>query len=433
MPKNGILLFIFCLLFLLPLSVSAQDATATPEQRNCAQATSERSLVSGLFLSETIAPTETKAYYLLMTEENLFWRFDLSSIDAVTVNFFAPLSYRATLSFNSNPSSIYSTVFRTYSSGMACFYVSNPTEFTMQYNLRLTLLRPDEEHFPGTEGLSTSEGYILLGDYFYFSGNYESALEYYTFATESNAGDANAWAKRCSALFYLAFYEEALESCNEALEYNNDLETALFYRALSSESLGYYGSAFSDYQILDSNNRYNSLYSFGLATSSMFLGDATTALDAMNRYYERSDVWYKGYWRGVARLYAGDYEGAISDFETVILQAQGNPFPIYFMLGVTHRALGNRAEMEAAFSNAGFYLQQEGNPVFKQRWLALSLLLGGDAAAAQAHYREMLRLEPLAHERRFDLLYLTILARVFPNEGIYSETENWLESEMGLG
>src|SRR5688572_5756237 len=119
MPKTKLILSTLCLLFLLPLTLFAQDATATAPALNCTGAATERSLVSGLFLSEIIAPTELDWYYFYASEADI-WRFDVSSIHPLVFDFFQQGAYQPFLSVSANPQDIVSTAFRSSYTGVYC-------------------------------------------------------------------------------------------------------------------------------------------------------------------------------------------------------------------------------------------------------------------------------------------------------------------------
>lgn len=430
MPKTKRILSTLCLLFLLPFTLFAQDATATAPALNCSQATTERSLVSGLFLSEVIAPTELDWYYFQASEADI-WRFDVSTIHPLIFDFYQRGASQPFLSVSANPQGIVSTAFRSSYTGIYCLRTSNPGEVNMDYNIRLTVLEDVDGQMPGAEDLTTSEAYNLVGDYYYDLGNYDSALLYYYQASTINPSDALAWSNSCAAFYQLGFYNAAIGDCSQSLNINSQSNDALWFRAASYETLGLYSSALSDYQALADRSN-DAIYPYNLAINYIFLGDAASALTSMERVYNNSNYENKAYWRGVARLYAADYAGAILDFETYIAQTQENPYYVYFLMGISHRASGNQLAAEDAFASAGRLLQLADNPVLKHRWTALSLLVGGDAEAARIHYRQILRLEPHAHQRRNDFIYLTVLARIFPDDRIYAETFSWLREELDI-
>jgi tetratricopeptide (TPR) repeat protein len=425
-------------IFLLGL-VLALFPSSILAQSNCPDADDETELESNDSVDEELDSDEI-AWYTFEAEAGQAWRFDVSAEDELSFYFYDPeVSQNSRVRDNDeffglttdDSGDTLSGLFLPTLEGLYCLQVSNETNADIAYEFTLTQLEEDRNgRLVGAEDLSFAASYNNRGHYYWGKGNYDLALESYLEAVDMDPDDAVLWGNACGAAFNLGAYEDALDYCNEALDIDSGDTYALDYRSATLGAIGEYEEAIDDYELLVELDPTNASWPLNIGFTQILLGDADEALEAMEDYADVSSDPSSLYWRGLAYVYAGEFGDAIDDFERDIDDA-ATPSPFdHIWLGVAYQLDGDEDSAEEAFDEAED-LAADADELLQLRQLALLAMIAGDEDEAREYYEQILALDPLAHRRRSDLLYLTILEELF-DDAMYADTLEWFSAEIGI-
>jgi tetratricopeptide (TPR) repeat protein len=123
------------------------------------------------------------------------------------------------------------------SCGLACTAMGDKEEAQDYFNRALEI-NPD-----------SGVAHYHLGIYHFEAGEFEAAVENFNlFLQEETSEDAIFFLYRGQALSELGWHEEAIESYNEALRYDDELAMAYFLRSSAHKALGKMSEAKKDYR-----------------------------------------------------------------------------------------------------------------------------------------------------------------------------------------
>ncbi|MBQ9479346.1 MAG: tetratricopeptide repeat protein, partial [Selenomonadaceae bacterium] len=140
---------------------------------------------------------------------------------------------------------------------------------------------------------------------------------------------------------------------------------------------------------------------FYLGMAQRGAGNARAAIEAFTHYIKLKpadkDLAY--YWRGLSRLDAKDYRGAVVDF-TRLLELDKDDEEIYFYRGLAHYNLKHHREALADF-DACIALEPNDPATYYNRALCHQWL--GDFNLAAENFRKVLELDPNNEKARASL------------------------------
>ncbi|NWF68277.1 MAG: tetratricopeptide repeat protein [Chloroflexi bacterium] len=429
------IVFRLCLILVVGLLVQF-PAKLDAQTETCAPGLFIYELESGDYIENVVDGSYTYCFEASAYE---VWRLDAAATDMLFIDFYRPGAYQAGSGFfaelttppggNETPVVVSTAIF-TPEAGVYHLDVEEFAPGEVLFSLHLVKLEARDGLLQNVDYLDAN-GNNSVGNYYWYYGNIEQALDFYLLASDLNPSDYYIWGNACAAAFQLGDYEEAIDLCDESLDIQPNYTVALDYRALAFESLGDYEEAIEGYEFLaEFDPQPGWHYNLGFAYT--FVGDAEQALEHMQAYTELSEDWFDLFWRGLAYLNAGEYEEAIEDLEAVIAQPEDISAFYHLWLSLAYQLNGDLQEAETAFDAAIVMIEGEESEFIQWRLQAVVALLLGDQDEARDRYEEVLGRQPLPHQRRSDLLYLTVLAAQFPDEAQYLETLEWFREELNL-
>jgi tetratricopeptide (TPR) repeat protein len=133
----------------------------------------------------------------------------------------------------------------------------NPKSIALYVNLancELENEKPEEALKHINTGIENADNsgktqlYLLLGNYYHRSGNYDLALENYDRAHEFDRNDPHVLNNQAAVFLDKDDYESAISKCNSALEIDPEMMEAYFNRGIANEMLRKVEQACSDWE-----------------------------------------------------------------------------------------------------------------------------------------------------------------------------------------
>lgn len=150
-------------------------------------------------------------------------------------------------------------------------------------------------------------------------GNYEEAIQYYSFFIKKNPNNSNAYYNRGLTKLIIEDYKGAIQDFNTAIEINQYFDIAYMSRGTAKYFLGDSKGAIRDFdKSIAINPNQTSVY-VARGQINSHLGYYDEAIRDYNKAIENNPLDENAYnSRGISRSAAGDLKGAIQDYTKVI-------------------------------------------------------------------------------------------------------------------
>lgn len=327
------------------------------------------------------------------------------------------------------------SAFRTRAEGVYCLRVWNESDdSSINYEISFEPFTIRSGEVRNTDDLD-SYGTNTVGIWYYEQADYETALEFFVHSVELSPDDPVLNRNVCTTAFNIGRYQFAVEYCDNAIDLADNYAVAYRYRADAYRAMGLYEDAEADYSELIDLEPDDFNWYFQRGVNYLLMGDANAAIDDFDEYLDIGDI-SSPYFRGLAYLLAGDYDEARDDFETAIEVLEDSNtnifYPTVWLAVVLDLDDGRQRDIDNLLEDAADSAPDFENSVAQIRAHALVALISGDIGEAQNLYQDVLDNSPLAANRTFDLVYLSILAELYPSDLTYFAIFEWFKAELVL-
>ncbi len=248
---------------------------------------------------------------------------------------------------------------------------------------------------------------------------------------------AVAFYNRAMTHHNLGQYAEALNDCNTALRLNPNYGDALALRGDLYFFTGNYDRAATDYRRLrEINPNYFFDYQINEAMAEAWVGNMDYALALMDDFIEVDPEDSQGwYWRSLLHILNDDPAAFATDMEqAVVLSADDGiteSVATLWRAAVAMRA-GKANEAEAELQTAAALIEAMPDEFNNSQWrfMALKAMLEDDPEMAQTYYGQSLEQGSFAHQWFAPIIYLRILAVMFPEDSNYPAVSQWLQNQF---
>jgi tetratricopeptide (TPR) repeat protein len=428
-----IFLFIFGLFFLPQTQVTAVGVCPSDESASQIEAGD---------VIEGRVRTNQEDWYFFEGEEGDIWRIEMigDSEDIFNLGILDPEA-RLNEDYDSSDfffeyrvnDDLFNSAFRTRSEGIYCLRVWNESDGgSINYEISLEPFTIRSGEIRNTDDLD-SYGTNTVGIWYYERSDYETAFQLFVHSVELNPEDAVINRNACTTAFNLGQYQDGIPYCDNAIELVDAFVVAYDYRSASYRAIGLYEDAESDYSALidlepDEQNWY-----FQRGVNYLLMGDGDAALDDFDDYLVIGDI-DSPYFRGLAYLIVGDYNDALDDFESSVEaldDSKNNTFyPLVWQAVVLDLDGGREKDIDNLLDAAADAAEDFEDDLAQIRAFALTALIRGNIGEAQGFYQQVLEDSSLAADRTFDLLYLSLIAELYPDNLSYFAILEWFKAEL---